>query len=82
MMTALWSSGTAIIRAYAKDKPWLADKMEKFQNKIIKILPDLGKIGPNDDKMFKTLVHGDCWNNNLMVRFDESKKVKVNDITS
>ena len=68
MMAKMFEGSAAIVEKFAPDKQELAQRMKKFCETMITTLTAVSNPKPGQ---FCAMLHGDCWNNNFMFKYDD-----------
>lgn len=73
-MEKMFEGSTAIVEKFAPEKPELAQRMKKFGETLNSTLADVSLPKPGQ---FCSMLHGDCWNNNFMFKYDDEGNLKA-----
>ena len=73
-MVRMFKGSSAIVEKFAPEKPELAHRMKKFSEIYNSTLSEVSSPKPSQ---FCAVLHGDCWSNNFMFKYDDEGNLKA-----
>ena len=70
----MFKGSAAIVEKFASEKPDLAQRMKNFSEIYNSTLSE---VSIPKDSQFCTMLHGDCWNNNFMFKYNDEGNLKA-----